>query len=275
MSQVVVVGYASTDFSMDIADFEGVGRTSLITRRPTHSEPGGIARFFSGLVGHAGRAITWVGTDDTSRQWINALESWGVNTTGVHAMQGRMPTSFLFHTSGGGSMCFFDSGIVDVAAMHMSAQDEEAISTANVVLVAVGPSQVSQRVLEIMRPDATLMWVVKADPHAFPIELRQNLASRADVIFHSHQEDAFLTEVAAQIGTALVIRTAGSDPVLWRQGDQSGELAVTPLDRQVDATGAGDWFVGYFVGLHLEGVDVETAIRTAIEATRGFLVNRD
>lgn len=275
MSQVVVTGYASMDYSMDIADFEGPGHTSLVTRRPRYAEPGGIARFFAGLVGHAGRAISWVGRDEESAQWVNALESWGANTRGIHALEGRMPTSFLFHASGGGSMCFFDSGIADAAEMRMSVEDEEAVSSASVAVVAVGPSHVSRRVLEIVRPDARVVWVVKADPKAFPLELRQHLTDRADVIVHSHQEDAFVAETVGEAGPALVIRTAGSGPVSWRQGDQSGVLDVTPLDRHVDATGAGDSFVGHFAGAQLDGDDVETAIRTAIEATRGFLVNRD
>lgn len=275
MKQVVVAGYASMDLSMDVAAFEGVGRTTLVKRRPSTMEPGGIARFFPGLVKHRVRANSWVGSDESSRQWVEALKTNAIDVGGVYALAGRMPTSFLFHAGEGGSMCFFDQGVADPNEMRLAATDEEFIASADLVLIAVGPRQVSERILQILGAGTRLVWVVKADPVAFPVELRAALAMRADVILHSHQEDAFLAEGASHAPSALFVRTAGDRPVEWRQGNEHGTLAVRALEKHVDATGAGDFFAGHFVGQYLAGVDVETALTSAIEATHGFLANRD
>lgn len=275
MKHVVVTGYASMDLSLDVSAFEGVGRTTLVTRRPAEMEPGGIARFFPGLREHRTRAISWVGSDEPSQRWVRAVAAHAVDVSGVHEMSGRMPTSLLFHADEGGSMCFFDQGVADPNDMLLSTSDEEAIASADLVLIAVGPSQVSERILQLLGVGTCLVWVVKADPMAFPVELRAALAARANVILHSHQEDSFLADAASNAPSALFVRTAGREPVEWRHGSEHGALAVRTLDRHVDATGAGDFFAGHFVGQYLADVDIETALTSAIEVTHRFLANRD
>ena len=83
MTRAVVVGYASVDTCVGVDRFEGVGRTSLISRAARQPEAGGIARLFAGLKAFKCAAISWVGKDAGSQMWVDTLNRMGVDTTGV------------------------------------------------------------------------------------------------------------------------------------------------------------------------------------------------
>lgn len=274
MKRVVAVGYASLDHSMGVETFHGAGRTSLVNRAGAGPEPGGIARLFAGLGGHACNAISWVGQDAASEQWIAALRSRGVNVEAVQQLAGHMPTSFLFHSQSGDTMCFFDSGITDADAMQLTTPGIDALVKADVVIIAVGPRAACEAVLEHVSPDAQLVWVVKADPEAFPVPLRKQLIARANVVLHSHQEDSFIREAWNAEFPGLVIRTAGAESVQWTHGAFAGLIPVDPVLGATDATGAGDWFAGHFIGSFMAGSPVDEALRIAVRESHSYLVGR-
>lgn len=274
MKRVLVIGYASLDRSMGVDTFQGAGRTSLVTRPGGGPEPGGIARLFAGLADHSPAAVSWVGQDEASAQWIGALQRRGVNTEAVQQLDGHMPTSFLFHADSGDTMCFFDAGIADPTGMQLSTSAVEAIRNADVVIVAVGPHAACEQALDVLPPAAELVWVVKADPQAFPVTTRRRLIARADAVLHSHQEDAFMREAWSSEFPGLVIRTAGADSVQWTHGADAGLAPVEPVSVSTDATGAGDWFAGHFVGAYVAGNSVDYSVAHAVRASHAYLVGR-
>ena len=284
---ISVIGYASLDYSMSILDFELWGKTSIIGRRLSSSWPeaGGIARLLPGLVGSSTvNAISWVGEDSTSQLWIDALERSGSSTLGVSRIPGTAPTSYLFHDHAGRTMCFFDPGILDASLMTLSQRPTEYVRDSDVVVSAVSPQAATRQMLEVIRPESLLAWVIKADPHSLPLDLRIRLLKRADVVIYSHQEDEFL---ASALGTGpagktldelpgkVLIRTAGDGDIRWNRDAEKGSCAVTPISQIIDSTGAGDWFAGQFLGMYLVTADVVSSIEWAISSTRDFLQNRE
>lgn len=273
MMAVTVIGYSSMDHSMRIGSFQGAGHTTLIEGGAGAVEAGGIARIFDGLEGCTSRAVSWVGQDELSLRWIRALQSVGVDVSGVQALEGHMPTSYLFHAGSGESLCFYDAGI---GAPHaLTSEARTAIKDADSLVVAIGPTAMTEAALDLVSDNAVVVWVVKADPVSFPLALRQQLVHRADVILHSHQEDDFLRSVGARPRSdALIVRTAGESPIVWQQGEQVGSVDVEPITGPINATGAGDHFAGCFLGAYLRQQDVERSLQTAADATRGFLQYR-
>ncbi len=274
MTRAVVVGYASVDTCVGVDRFEGVGRTSLISRAARQPEAGGIARLFAGLKAFNCAAISWVGMDAGSQMWVDTLNRMGVDTTGVTALEGGAPSAYLFHSASGETVCFFDPGVADAGAMLVPEEQYATVSAADVVVIAVGPSRVTREVLARISDTCTLVWIVKADPDAFPLSLRTQLLDRADIVVHSHQEDGFVREAAGGAVKSLIIRTAGAESVHWARGDAAGQVPVQAVASGVDATGAGDWFAGHLIGAHLSGSGVTESIESAVKATHQYLLSR-
>ncbi|MCC1491789.1 sugar kinase [Cognatishimia sp. F0-27] len=82
-------------------------------------------------------------------------------------------------------------------------------------------------------------------------------------------------------GASTVIVKNGADPVLYAQGNTSGEVPVTPVDALVDTTAAGDSFNAGVFARHAagdsitEGIAYACALSRAVVQQRGALVPVD
>ena len=283
---VVVIGYSSVDYSMRVRDFRGIGNTTLVQRRlsATWPEAGGIARFFPGLVGGLEcSAISWVGSDIQSQECTQEIERSGVNTSGISVLAGTAPTAYLFHDSSGSTSCFFAPGILDSSQQIISESQSQLLLNASHVIAAVGPEVATRQMLEILKPSTVLVWTVKADSESLPIELRTRLFERANIIIYSHQELPFLQEIStigendpleANFSGKLIIRTSGKSEVECTNNGARATFAVDPIEGEINATGAGDYFVGQFVGSYISSTNLSASMNLAISRTSVFLANR-
>jgi len=283
---VAVFGYSSVDYSMRVREFQGVGSTTLVQRRlsSTWPEAGGIARFFPGLVGDfETSAISWVGSDTPSHEWINEIERLGGQISGITVLPGTAPTSYLFHDSEGATACFFVPGILDSSQQTISETQNHMLMHASHVIAAVAPEVATRGMLEILDPLAQLIWIVKSDRESLPVDLRTSLFLRADVIIYSHQELAFLQEISlvgnndpldAGFEGKLIIRTSGKSDIECAHNTDRSTYSVIPVQGEINATGAGDFFAGQFIGSYISTRILSESVKIAIARTFDFLSNR-
>lgn len=283
---VAVFGYSSVDYSMRVREFQGMGSTTLVQRRlsSTWPEAGGIARFFPGLVGdYETSAISWVGSDAPSHEWIREIERLGAQTSGIAVLPGTAPTSYLFHDSEGATACFFVPGILDSSQQTISQTQSQMLIHASHVIAAVAPEVATRELLEILNPTTQLIWIVKSDRESLPLDLRTHLFERADVIIYSHQELAFLQEISAirnndpldaGLAEKLIIKTSGKSDVQCANNGDRSSYAVAPVKGEINATGAGDFFAGQFIGSYISTRNLSDSVNIAIVRTFDFLSNR-
>ena len=82
------------------------------------------------------------------------------------------------------------------------------LGEAEAICVTVGPTKATWETLRLARPDAALVWAVKADPRAVPPDLAAALAARADVVIFSRGEAEFAAEAFAAADAPARIRCA-------------------------------------------------------------------
>lgn len=283
---VVVFGYSSLDYSMRVREFQEVGNTTLVQHRlsPTWPEAGGIARFFPGLVGDfETSAISWVGSDALSQEWIREIERLGGQIFAITALPGTAPTAYLFHDSVGASTCFFAPGILDPSRQTLSTTQSHLLKNASHVIAAVAPEAATRELLDILESTTKLIWIVKSDRESLPVKIRTRLFERANLIIYSHQELTFLQEIPligskdpldAKFIDKLIIRTSGKSNVECAHNGIRSSYAVAPVEGEINATGAGDFFAGQFVGSYISTLNLSDSVNSAISKTSVFLINR-
>ena len=269
-----VFGYASIDSSYEMDSFAGLGKTTIIRKLHQDSEAGGIARIFYGLrEGNRCSAISWVGEDDLSKSWISALNEMKVDTSGVEELQGSAPSCFLFHSRNGETITFYDTGFGLTKELTLSEIAESVLSKVDVTIFAVGPRLATEKALEVVSQNSLVIWIVKADPSAYPPKLLEKMHKRSDVVIHSANENNFVSPNEFR-KNAIVISTNGSHPISWKYGEKTGSISPRRLDEVSNTTGAGDVFSGYFVGEWLSSSNLEKSINLGAEATFEYLTNR-
>lgn len=283
---VVVFGYSSVDYSMQVREFQGVGNTTLVQHRLSRAWPeaGGIARIFHGLVGDfEASAVSWVGSDALSQEWIGEIERLGGQTFAITVLPGAVPAAYLFHDLEGGSTCFFDPGILDASKQALSATQITLLKNASHVIATVAPELATSELLDILDTTTQLIWIVKADRASVPLKIRTRLFERANLIVYSHQELSFLQEIPS-IGNTdplngdfrnkLIIKTSGKSDVECVNNGNRASFAVVPVEGEVNATGAGDFFAGHLVGLYISNLKLSESVKVAIAKTSAFLSDR-
>lgn len=255
---VLVAGYASVDYAMAVAPFRGVNATTLVHERADEwPRVGGIAHVTSAAAratSAAVGALSWVGPDDAGRFWRSAVEASGVGTAAVAVTGTRTPNSHLIYPEDGGTICLFDAADCHAALSEVQA---EAVRAADWVVLTVGPTAPTRAVLDELRDDSKLVWIVKDDEAAVPVDLRRDILRRADVVTMSEGESGFAAATGELMGAgALVVETMGSkgarlSRVLDGRLHTEGTVPAIPV-LGVDTTGAGDTFAGTFVGLLAE-----------------------
>lgn len=290
-SSVAVLGYASLDYSMNVTRPPAAGQTSLVSERLSHPWPdcGGAARFVRPLTrrGAAVSVISWVGTDSAGDEWVQHVTSAGGKLTKGSRVEGTSPVSYLIHSGNDLPACVFDAGVSAGAHVQFSPEMQAAVEGSDWCLCSVAPSKAVEAMLDHLPEGSRLVWVVKADPDAFPPDLRRRLWARSTLIILGEAERQFLEE--ASLGTTpdpegdqspLLVRTAGSDSITWMYRGVHGSVPVEPLDASVNTVGAGDVFAGALVGEFVTREapptpeDLPRLIAVAADEAREFLLAR-
>ncbi|MCS3427978.1 carbohydrate kinase family protein [Leucobacter aridicollis] len=263
---LLVTGYASVDFAMQLAPFRGTDATTTVLGRADEwPRYGGVAHVTRAAAASRAadpssqdaavvessvrvEALSWVGQDPDGAAWIDAVERGGAGSAGIATRGTRSPTSFLLYPEGDGTICLFDPG--DCHAGALTSDQRRLAAAADAVVVTIGPAHATRELLDAIRPDATLCWILKQDPDSLSGDLATALAARADVITLSEGESGYLAGIAAAArpGTDIIVTRGSRGAELRRVTANAtiepiGSVPAEPV-AGVDTTGAGDTFSG-------------------------------
>ena len=203
-----------------------------------------------------------------------ALEALGVRTDGIRVRPGRTPICILAYQPDGRCHCLYDPGLTALADLDEG--QRALLAAAEAICVTVGPTKATWEALRLARPDAALVWAVKADPRAVPPDLAAALAARADVVVFSRARPSSPRKPSRLRTSRLAplrIETRGREGVAYMQNGASASFPSI-RSRQTISTGAGDTFVGGFLAAWMKTGDPETAIEAGAGAARALLLPR-
>lgn len=277
--RAVVTGFATLDYVIELSEpFAGTG-TRRIRQIPNDAwpRPGGAALYSSRELASAGieaTVATWVGEDAGAECYESACRKSAIGTDGiVRRIHGATATCVLIYQPDGSYGCLFDTGTSNPE--QLSGAQRILIERADLVVVAVGPPELTAEILAHVRPDALVAWIAKADCRAYPSHLRSQCAARADYIFCNEGERQFVeaSQSAERARSAVIVETRGSRDVVVTVAGRQYVLPVRALDA-ADTTGAGDTLAGATMARVVNGDDPQSAVAEGIRAAEGLLKGR-
>jgi ribokinase len=280
MTAIVVTGYASLDYCLRLDRTPQADATATILSRPAEwPRFGGSPAYVAGALVAAGltdvKPVSWIGEDDDGARYSAALASRGIAADGIALRPGRTPVCILAYQPDGGCHCYYDPGLDK--PLTLNARQNELVVAAQWVCLTVGPAEATAQALAAARPQAQVVWAVKADPRAVPPDLAVAIAARADIIAWSRGETPFVAEALATAATGrprLLVETRGRDGVALRFDGREEIVPVEPLVAE-DATGAGDTFLGgMLAALVVNREDFVGAVAAGAQAARAMLIAR-
>jgi ribokinase len=280
MISAVVTGYASLDY---VARLEGAPRpnaTVIGARGGDWPRLGGSPSYVATAMVRAGlrdvSPVTWVAADPAGAGYIAALRAAGVPTGGVaQSLAGATPCCVLAYGPDGACYCLYLPGAGRAA--RLTAPQQALLRDADWVCLTVGPAEAGREVLARLGPRQRLAWVVKADADAFPPDLRDGLAARADLIVLGRGERPFVASALAAAPARpgrIVVETHGAAGVDVTQNDHTIVIEAQAAVAAPDPTGAGDTFVGGLLAALIGQRDVADAVRAGQSAARDMLLGR-
>ncbi len=275
--KVVVTGYASLDYAVRLDRAPEPDRTTtVVSRAAQFPRLGGSPAYVAAAIAASGgdaTPVTWVGDDGEGQRYRTELRARGVVSHGVGTRAGRTPVCILAYEPSGGCHCLYHPSLPEPIALDDAQRD--LVSAADRLCVTVGPEQATREALKLLRPDAKLIWAVKADARAVPPDLAAALARRADVVVASRGERGFVSDAFARAGgrsAPLRIETRGSEGVAILRDGAETLVPAEPVEAD-DTTGSGDTFLGGFLAAW-KGDEVELAVASGILAARSLLLTR-
>lgn len=247
---IVVTGYASLDHVAVLDGSPRPGRTTTILDRPENAWPrlGGAPAYVASALVANGIAeaypVSWIGNDAGGQTYRSQLAERRIPAAGLAVIEGaRTPVAVLAYEPDGGCLCLYDPGMP--SGLTLTDAQKMLVARADWVCVTIGPPQATEAVLENLRPDTKLAWVVKHDPRALPTVLAQELARRADLICCSRAERTFVGEMlpAEPRPGQIFIETQGGEGAALTRDGMTSFVPATPI-AVADPTGAGDTFAG-------------------------------
>jgi ribokinase len=277
---IVVTGYASLDYVVRLDSAPEPDRTAtILSRAAAWPRLGGSPAYVAAALvaggAHDAAPISWVGDDAEGARYRDGIEALGVRTDGIRVRPGRTPISILAYGPDGRCHCLYDP--VLTAEADLDEGQRALIAAAKAICVTVGPTKASWEALRLARPDATLVWAVKADPRAVPPDLKAALAARADIVVFSQGEAGFAAEASATAmkpaRRRIDIETRGRNGVAFMRDGAQRVFPVAPIEAE-DSTGAGDTFIGGFLAAWMKRADPEEAVRAGVGTVVALLISR-
>jgi sugar/nucleoside kinase (ribokinase family) len=268
---VLATGYPSLDLILPVSHSPAVGETALLRALPddnaaTYGGCGlnvavGLARL--GLT--AGVAVV-LGDDPAGERYLAYLREQGVDTSDALVLPGSYTSrSYLFRSHGGEYQNFFFPGAADAWDDTLRLK-----SIARYALVTVGAYRYNRQfVAYIQQAGIPLVWQLKPDIFAFPVQAVQAFAAASTVILMNHLEVQLVNKTLGlqtpesllnDKTQAIVITSGAQGCVVYSHEGQVAVPAVPPL-QLVDTTGAGDAFTAGFLAGVVRGCGTETSAR--------------
>ena len=229
MTGLVVTGYASVDYIINLDSEIKINQTTIIEDRPRGSWPraGGCPTYLASAVAKYGQTATpimWIGTDTGSSSIANSLIDLGINTDGLAILEmNKSPTAMMIYQPDGSSYCLYDPAFSKQE--KLSINQVKLIKNADFVCITAGPGQLQQEIFSLIPEKARVYWAVKNDPNCFNTNLCKKLSERADIIFCNASERKMISKT-----NATIAETMGKDGIKIVNKGKSVIIKVNQID---------------------------------------------
>jgi nucleoside kinase len=259
---VLATGYPSLDYILPVSHSPGIGETALLEAVPEDAAAtyGGcginVAVALSRLGLRAGVAVI-LGDDYAGSLYRARLREQQIDTSDVITLPGAYTSrSYLFRSPNGEYQNFFYPGAADRWDGTLRLKN---LSEARFALVTVGPHNYNRQFVRLAREvNVPVVWELKPDIFAFPVEVMQDFAAASTYILMNHIEARFVGQTLGMSEpedllnetTQAVVITHGAEGCQVYTAEGCIEVAAVPVAAVVDTTGAGDAFTaGFLAGL--------------------------
>jgi ribokinase len=283
--EVLVSGYASIDEAYTVSRLAGPAQTGILSGpvRPEARHGGcgpNTARALARLGVETG-LVTWVGDDPEGRALLDGLKEAGVDVTGVEMGRGPSPRSLLMYDRNGDAACYFHPS--GSAGQRVGPAVKARLDTVPWLAITVGPSSLTEQLLDRRGPTTRLAWNVKADPASFPPDLCRRLMD-ADLVCLNRGELTFLADALqlppsvepmqlVERGAGCVVLTRGAEGYLVATTAGTVERPVEQIASE-DPTGAGDAFFAGVLASLVRGQPPVDAAAAGARVAADFLASR-
>jgi adenosine kinase len=197
-----------------------------------------------------------VGDDENGDLYRSYLAAQQVDQQEVIVVPGaKTSRSYLFRNPRGEYQNFFFPGAADQWRDTLSLKRLDGLRYA---LVTVGPYRYNHQFVEQVRQAGVpLVWQLKSDIFAFPVDAIQSFARASTIILMNHLEAEFvrrslglntLNDLIRGNTTTLVV-TQGAHGAVLSNAEGRQKIGICPV-QVTDTTGAGDGFAtGFLAGL--------------------------
>lgn len=261
MLDLLATGYPSVDYIIPVSHSPRVGETALLDVVLDEVEPlfGGcganVAVGLRKLGLNTGIAMI-VGDDENGNLYRSYLAEQQVDQHDVIVVpEAKTSRSYLFRNRQGEYQNFFFPGAADQWRDTLCLNRLDGVRYA---LVTVGPYRYNAQFVEqVGKAGVPLIWQLKSDVFAFPVDAIQAFAKASTIILMNHLEAEFvrrslrlnsLNDLLGGDTTALVV-TQGVHGAVLCTDEGRQKVNACPVSV-VDTTGAGDGFTtGFLAGL--------------------------
>ena len=283
--KVLSFGSLNMDYVYQVRDFVRPGETILCKSRASICGGKGLNQSIAmarcgAKVSHAGN----VGQGEDGEALLAALEGSGVDTrlTRKHPVLGGH-TVIQLSDSGencillyGGTNQMVDQQQVDEALSAFGPGD--LLSTQNEInmlpyimeqahkkgmTIAFNPSPINDTVFDLPLYLADILFVNELEAEALARVAKAEAKAGAEVA--TGAGEALLDVLHGLYPKASIVMTLGKEGALALKDGQVFRQAAFPI-KPVDTTGAGDTFMGYFLGARLEGKSTHECMELASKA---------
>ena len=268
---VLATGYPSLDYILPVSHSPAVGETALLQAVPDDAAAtyGGcginVAVALSRLGLRAGVAVV-LGDDYAGSLYRSRLREQQIGTSDVTTIPGTATSrSYLFRNPNGEYQNFFYPGAAD---QWNGTLRLKSLTGARYALVTVGPYHYNKQFVRLAREmNVPVVWELKPDIFAFPVEAMREFAAASAYILMNHIEARFVgktlglsePEELLNETTQAVVITHGAEGCQVYMPQGCLEVAAVPVANVVDTTGAGDAFTAGFLAGVLRGHDFKVS----------------
>jgi len=268
---VTVLGSANLDIVLRVATIPAPGETVLAGGRQRH--PGGKGLNQAVAAARAGATTAFVGSvgrDAAGDELLETMHDAGIDTAAVSRVEEPSGLALIVVQASGENTIVVDSG-ANATVTTLSAQGRAAVENSSVLVAQLEvPVTVVTEAAELARAAGRTL-VLNAAPAR---QLADSLLSLVDVLVVNEHEALALTGIAVPEDAAIALARQSHEVVvtLGARGaahvGRDGRLRRTPglPAAAVDATAAGDAFVGVLAAALAAGGAVPEAVRRAVAA---------
>ncbi len=278
--QILTVGYPSFDRILRTNRAPAVGETGIILDPPGIPEAtaGGCVNNIvvaAARLGVGAAPLIVLGDDADGDQMEAMLAAEGIDTGAVHRVPGgKTSGTFLFVEPEGGHQTFYYPGSADEnIPLDLPVRFLESLRYG---VITVGNAYHTRYFVDqLSAAGVPLVWSLRNDPHAFPLDLVKRLVEVCEMLIMNEFEARQLTRLLGVRGledllaggVKTIVMTLGSRGSRIYQAGRTIDIPVVQAAKVVDPTGAGDAFVGGLLSGLCLGAPIETAARIGAVAS--------